>query len=422
MTYLCDKIQNIMNAKFRMPKFGRNPKWTAMLKEMLMTVFATTVSIILTFGSAHYMDRKKQKAAGRQTAMMVIHDMENSIETFRKWGKDEETGSGLARYVLENLANIDSLNMDTLLYVRDYITNSSDEMTRFQLDEACERLFLSSQESWKNIDNTSFVDAVHEFFSYRHTIYDYINHSEQWKKPVSSEAFYRHQLEREDGTTDIPKFLKQHITGKEVVYYLNYASGRQQQANGYADLIQRISDQCKFTMGITDEELEQYAKAKKRMGRNVKEGKLTGKWVIQSTDDKYASIEFHDSHTFNQTYIEHQVHPTFTGRLDCIYVSSGTWTLRGDTLYTERQPDYTFRLDRSLITPNPGMEKQMEEYVKEVEKSCLETQKTAAAAGVEREACVATINRSGNKIELVWTETDGELAGQEQSLYLSRDK
>ena len=409
-----------MNAKFRMPKFGRNPKWTAMLKEMLMTVFATTVSIILTFGSAHYMDRKKQKAAGRQTAMMVIHDMENSIETFRKWGKDEETNSGLVRYVLENMDRIDSLGMDTLLYVRDYITSSSDEMTQFQLDEACERLFLSSQESWKNIDNTSVVDAVHEFFSSRHTIYDYINHSEQWKKPVSSEAFYRHQLEREDGTTDIPLFLKGCITSKEVVYYLNYASGRQQQLNGYADLIQRISDQCKFTMGITDEELEQYVKAKKRMGRNVKESELTGKWVIQSTDDKSSGLEFRDNHTYEQTYIEHQVHPSFAGRLECIFVTSGTWKLRGDTLYTERQPDYTFRMDRSLITPNPGMEKQMEEYVKEVEKSCLETQKTAG--DVEREACVATINRSGNKIELVWKETDGELAGQELSLYLSRDK
>ena len=34
-----------MNAKFRMPKFGRDVKWLAMLKELLMTVFATTVSI-----------------------------------------------------------------------------------------------------------------------------------------------------------------------------------------------------------------------------------------------------------------------------------------------------------------------------------------------------------------------------------------
>ena len=92
-----------MNAKFRMPKFGRDVKWLAMLKEMLMTVFATTVSIILTFGTAHYVDGKAKKAAGRQTAMMVIHDMEKSIETLRNWGKEDETNSSIARYVLENL-------------------------------------------------------------------------------------------------------------------------------------------------------------------------------------------------------------------------------------------------------------------------------------------------------------------------------
>ena len=53
-----------MNAKFRMPKFGRDVKWLAMLKELLMTVFATTVSIILTFGTAHYVDERLRKLPG----------------------------------------------------------------------------------------------------------------------------------------------------------------------------------------------------------------------------------------------------------------------------------------------------------------------------------------------------------------------
>ncbi|MBO7498538.1 MAG: hypothetical protein J6T64_05015 [Bacteroidaceae bacterium] len=411
-----------MNAKFRMPKFGRDVKWLAMLKELLMTVFATTVSIILTFGTAHYVDGKAKKAAGRQTAMMVIHDMEKSIETLRNWGKEDETNSSIARYVLENLDRIDSLNIDSLEHVMNYITNNSDEVTQYLLDESCERLFLSSQESWKNIDNASFIDAVHQFFSDRHAIFDYINHSRQWKKPVSSEAFYRHQLEREDGTTDIHQFVKERITSKEVVYYLNYAGSRQQQFNEFADVIQHFSDQCKFTMGITDEELEQYVKANERMGRNIKESELISKWIIQSTDDKYACIEFRDNHTFCQTYIEHQVHPTYIGRLDLTYVSNGTWDLRDDTLYTDSQPDYTFRMDRSHITPKPDMEKQLEKYLKALEESCLENQKTAAAGEVHPRANFATINRSGNKIELVWKETDGEHAGQEQSLYLSKEK
>jgi len=405
-----------------MPKFGRDVKWLAMLKEMLMTVFATTVSIILTFGTAHYVDGKAKKAAGRQTAMMVIHDMEKSIETLRNWGKEDETNSSIARYVLENLDRIDSLNIDSLEHVMNYITNNSDEVTQYPLDESCEQLFLSSQESWKNIDNASFIDAVHQFFSDRHAIFDYINNSRQWKKPVSSEAFYLHQLEREDGTTDIPQFVKERITSKEVVYYLNYAGSRQQRFNEFADVIQHFSDQCKFTMGITDEELEQYVKANERMGRNVKESELISKWIIQSTDDKYACIEFRDNHTFLQTYIEHQVHPTYLGRLDYTYIYNGTWDLRGDTLYTERQPDYTFKMDRSHITPKPGMEKQMNEYLKESEQSCLEEQKAAAAGEVHPRANFATINRSGNKIELVWKETDGEHADQEQSLYLSKEK
>jgi len=411
-----------MNAKFRMPKFGRDVKWLAMLKELLMTVFATTVSIILTFGTAHYVDGKAKKAAGRQTAMMVIHDMEKSIEALREWGKEDATNSEIARYVMENLDRIDSLSLDTLGSVVNYITNNSDEMLQYQLDESCERLFLSSQESWKNIDNASFIDAVHQFFSDRHVIFDYLNTSRQWKKPVSSEAFYQHQLEREDGTTDYFDFLKERITSKEVIYYLNYAEGRRWQINGFADEIQHISDQCKFTMGITDEELEEYVKARERMGRNVKEKELVGQWIIQSTSDKYSSMVFHDNHTYSQTHTELHAHPYYTGRIDVTFTSNGTWELRGDTLYTDRQHDCTFSMDRSQITPKPDMEKQVEEYVKELEGQCLETQKAARESEDQTKAYFATINRSGNKIELVRNETEENLTDQERLFYISRKK
>ena len=47
-----------MNIKFRMPRLGNKLKGQSMLKEMTMTVIATTISIVLTFGSAFVVEKQ----------------------------------------------------------------------------------------------------------------------------------------------------------------------------------------------------------------------------------------------------------------------------------------------------------------------------------------------------------------------------
>ena len=66
---------NLKRIRIRMPKWQaiRSADWA---KELLMTFIGATLSIILTFGTAHFLDQKQQREDGRQTAMMVIHDME----------------------------------------------------------------------------------------------------------------------------------------------------------------------------------------------------------------------------------------------------------------------------------------------------------------------------------------------------------
>jgi hypothetical protein len=41
-----------MNIKFNMPKFRRKLEWGGMAKELLLTFIGTTLSIVLTFGTA----------------------------------------------------------------------------------------------------------------------------------------------------------------------------------------------------------------------------------------------------------------------------------------------------------------------------------------------------------------------------------
>ena len=49
-------------------------------KRFLMSLLATTVSIVLTFGTTAIIDRKKQNAEKREMVLMVMYDMRSSLQ------------------------------------------------------------------------------------------------------------------------------------------------------------------------------------------------------------------------------------------------------------------------------------------------------------------------------------------------------
>jgi hypothetical protein len=49
-----------MNVKFKMPKFGRPLSKGGVMKELLLTTIATTISIVLTFGTAQYFEHRQK--------------------------------------------------------------------------------------------------------------------------------------------------------------------------------------------------------------------------------------------------------------------------------------------------------------------------------------------------------------------------
>ena len=54
------------------------------LNKFLMTLAATTISILLTFGTTAIIDRVKQKKAKREMVMMVMFDMQESLEKIER--------------------------------------------------------------------------------------------------------------------------------------------------------------------------------------------------------------------------------------------------------------------------------------------------------------------------------------------------
>ena len=217
-----------------------------------------------------------------------------------------------------------------------------------------------------------------------------------------------------------PTLLRKFLKEDGVKFYINMASYRQEELNLAANRFKQISDRCKFAMGITDEELAVYIKSRERTGSNVKEHELIGQWIIMKTTENDVIIEFAADHTYTQTSIGYQPAPIFNDRIDVKFITAGTWELRDDTLLMVLKPGVTFEMDDSHITPKPGMEQRAKDYIAEFEEYVKKLAKENDIQEDRPRSYAASIDRTGNKIELMWTETDTEGNEVKQAYYLTK--
>ena len=294
-----------MNVKFKMPKFGRHLTGKGWWKELALTFIATTISIVLTFGTAHYLEWRQKVANGRLMAMMVIHDMDNTVETLTKLGSEQVKMAEMAQYLMDNQERLESVHIDSLEMFLNGLVAADNSPQQYRLDESSEMVFLSSQDSWKSINNATFIDVVQQFYVARHALYDHINSSSRWRKPVSEDE-YNAELMKEM-VINSPTLLRKFFSMPKVNFYLSLATSRQQELNLAADRFKQISDRCKFTMGITDEELAAYIESRERTGSNVKEHELIGQWIIMKTTEYDLIVEYAVDHTYTQTSIVHTI-------------------------------------------------------------------------------------------------------------------
>lgn len=75
-------------------------------KSFLTSVLGTTISILLTFGTSALVENKAKADVQRQTAMMVIHDIDLCADQMEKMAKDEEECKNAVQYIQAHLDEI----------------------------------------------------------------------------------------------------------------------------------------------------------------------------------------------------------------------------------------------------------------------------------------------------------------------------
>ena len=128
-------------------------------KQFLLTLLATTISIILTFGTSAVIDRRHKEKDKREMVKMIIYDFDKTIEQMENASSAFEKAKQQQLELALHPECFDSLRFqftDALL------------VAQMEFSETTENIFSSNIETFNTLGNVNFVHEVSSFYSMRH--------------------------------------------------------------------------------------------------------------------------------------------------------------------------------------------------------------------------------------------------------------
>ena len=376
--------------------------------QFLISVVGTAIGVGLTFAISNRIDNHKKEQAQRLTAMMVIHDIDESIERVKSLKDEMEEQFNAVIYTMGHLDQVDSLSNDTLILALSYIVQDEND---YSFDMSKEKIFHSSPDTWQNLGSMKFIDNVQSFYFNRQSFLDTYNKSIYWQRPVQTREL--EQINSVDASLSVEqyiesyyanmrKLLKEKLTDTNTQNYINYAAWRMSYVNDMIEDWIKLNNENKFLMSITDEEMEAYVNSINKTGVALKEENLIGTWRVSSSDKLGEEWEYRKDHTYrvvgDQSGIANM--PYAKGKLKAHFTWEGEWNIEGDSLIQTLDWDkYTMEFDDSEIIALPGrqemLDKWQKEYIESYQKFVNDNR-----GRKDRNAYGACMDASGNKIEL----------------------
>ena len=217
-----------------MPKFTKVPQnkryWA---KELLLTILATSISIVLTFGTAYQIERREKANSQRQMAMMIIHDIDMSIKQMEKVDSIIRDYSEMQLQILEGKFEGDISIAHVLLAMRD--------PAQVEFPETTERIFTSNVDTWSTLGKVDFIDNVSH-------CYVLLN---QFKQKIIAPF---HQKVHPD-ELELKASSLNHYLDVEANYYLALTGTS-------INELKAANELNKMMMGITDKDLDAFVETK----------------------------------------------------------------------------------------------------------------------------------------------------------------
>ena len=378
-------------------------------QQFFITVIGTAIGVALTFVVSGILERRNKAQAQRLTAIMVIHDIDNTVNIFQSWKDNEEKGKALLLYALEHKDQKEAIPSDTLMNVLNLLVRSK---TEYHFDTSKEQIFNSDADTWQNLENMKFIDNVQEFFYERQRFLEIANNAEWFREPIPDEEFMQVIMNsgwvtEEEYFTELWAFLRDKLQDKRVAYYINVSHARVEALTQYIDKFTLLNEENKFIMGITDQELEDYVNSLHNNGIALTKGDLPGRWLFASRDQNM-EYTFHSDNTYtysnakNSSYVKT---PYWSGVYTVKVTYKGTWALQRDSLVLT--PDYASSdvlLDPSGIVVEKDGEKNWADWLNQYQETTLNYFREEDDKEYQY-AVKARLDSSRDKME--WTEADG---------------
>ena len=194
-------------------------------KQFLLTLLATTFSIILTFGTSAIIDRRHKEAAKKEMVMMIIYDFDKTIEQAQEAESAIHQAKEVELEVARHPEYFDSLRF----YIMPAVTVASEEFS-----ETTENIFSSNIETFNTLGNVNFVHEVSSFYSQRRSYQQVLD---ELKKKVLESGYAQY----------IENFLD---IGFPTYYYTSYS---------FLKSFQATRNRCMQMMKVSEEELKEFS-------------------------------------------------------------------------------------------------------------------------------------------------------------------
>jgi len=219
-----------MNIKLHTPKSLKTGSGMATVKQLLLSVVATSISIALTFGTAAIVDSNKKEKEKREIVMMVMYDMYNSLQSLERADSMIHASIDIQRQIAR-----DTSRFETLRFQLAHNVPTAD------YTETTEHIFSSSIETINTVGNVLFTENVAGFYKARR----------DYKTLVCDSIAGRI-------TRDYP------FNGLMETLTFNYSFDALISAEMLKNM-RHLFAQCQQMMGVSDEEIDVYRKERRQV-------------------------------------------------------------------------------------------------------------------------------------------------------------
>ena len=375
-------------------------------KQLFISILATVISIILTFGVAHLVEKNRQKEKRRQMSMMVIHDIDETVNNIKELLKNEESGWEATRYCMDHKDNLKAVSRDTLVNFLNYIISVTFN-ANLRFDKSNESIFNSSQDSWNTLSDMSFIRNVQKCYHLRSILEDQLANWVYFKRPINEEESYRILMNSDVLFEDnsFYSLCEKWLGDERTKYYMDNLENRKYLLNYVLENCLGLNEANKFLTNVTDEELKEFAEKTLGEVRRATEKTIAGKWLSVSGDDSSIEMDFKVDHTLACVSSYMVTSSIFYGKISLDAKRDGRWEIIKDSLILHFDPEsFSLIANDSSITYKPEMKDSIKSIIKDLTSPEMVRRMKSEVFPGERISCTTNLDPTGKKLEITTNE------------------